>query len=159
MTTVDAQHLTEHSGLAFFLMSAFIYRKKEYAAVVIITNAATLMWRAIRLDGAIPNTITIYFLYIYAYSIFYFLIYSKIGIPPSCRYKELTQNENTLIELLATGNTQKEAGSELGIPLSTVSNMIKVIRKKTGYTTLNEVLYNAKDSTKSSIWRIANNRV
>lgn len=64
------------------------------------------------------------------YGFYYFLIYLNQDKKPISKFKRLTKEENTIIQHIANGMTQKEAGFELGYDKFKTNYIVKEIRKK-----------------------------
>lgn len=138
-TTLDPANMSDYSGSIFFIYSFHIIRKPGYAVFVSVASIACLTVRSIILVDTVPGTLIMIAVFAYIYAIYYFLIFKPTSVHPKVKIKSLSDKENKLLTLIGDGLTHKEAAYEMKITHTEASGIIKKIKKKTGYKTLNQL--------------------
>jgi hypothetical protein len=138
---LDPSNISDFSGSIFFIFAFHIINKKKYVIPIGIITAAALAIRATKISMTIYESFMILLAYVVVYALYYFIIYKKTEKPVSVRFSQLNKEENKILEHMASGLSQKEAGGELGYDKFHTNYIVKEIRKKTGYNSLYEILY------------------
>ena len=140
-TTIDPANDSDYSGAIFFIYSFHIINKHWYAVFVSVVSIACLTVRSIVLVDTVPGTLIMIAVFAYIYSIYYFLIFKPMKRKPAIHMKDLSREENRILECLSVGLSQKEAATKMGIRHTKAAYLIKQIKEKTGYTSLNQLFF------------------
>ena len=140
-TTLDPANDSDYSGAIFFIYSFHIINKHWYAVFLSVVSIACLTVRSIVLVDTVPGTLIMIAVFAYIYSIYYFLIFKPMKRKPAIHMKDLSREENRILECLSVGLSQKEAAANMGIKHTKAAYLIKQIKEKTGYTSLNQLFF------------------
>ncbi len=140
-TTIDPENISDYSGAIFFIASYHIVKKNWYAIVLIGISVGCLTIRSINAGDTISQVLVLIAVFFYIYAIYYFLIYKLMSNRPAINIEDLTAEENNMLQLLAKGLSQKEAAAEMDIKHTKAAYLIKQIKDKTGYVSLNQLFY------------------
>lgn len=140
-TTLDPANDSDYSGAIFFIYSFHIINKHWYAVFISVVSIACLTVRSIVLVDTVPGTLIMIAVFAYIYSIYYFLIFKPMKRKPAIHMKDLSREENRILECLSVGLSQKEAAAKMGIRHTKAAYLIKQIKEKTGYTSLNQLFF------------------
>ncbi len=140
-TSLDPENVSDYSGSIFFMFSFHIVKKKWYALVIIFTTMGAVAFRSIINGDTVSQAFVLLSVFFYIYAIYYFLIYKPMSNRPAIKIEDLTIEENNMLQLLAKGLSQKEAAAEMDIKHTKAAYLIKQIKDKTGYVSLNQLFY------------------
>lgn len=123
---------------------AFAQIKKPWAAIKLITiSALCVTARSIYIDDSIAGNVTMILVYLFVYGVYWFSIYlpSRKKEQPTVNCKELTENENFLLYYMTRGESQKTAGAKIGLNKSQANELMKSIKRKTGYDSVYQITF------------------
>lgn len=138
-TTLFANDVSNYSGALPFLFAYHQFRSKRFGMVILAITVVSISMRAITMGDTIPGNLIMVAVYMWAYAIYYICI--KILFPNGA-IAGLTKKEMRLLDLLAEGKIQKEIAGIMGVSNYDVWNMVKKIKEKTGYISLDQVMFN-----------------
>lgn len=139
--TLDAPNISDFSSAILFIYSVHLIKKHYYSVFILLLTVSIITIRSLLFKDTIPGSFIMVSVYLYIYTIYFMLIYSKAEVTTVVKFEGLTKEENQILRYMANGLSQKEAGFELGYDKFQTNYIVKEIRKKTGYNSLYEILY------------------
>lgn len=125
-----------------FLLSYDEIKKKPYGVILCIVSGVVIAYKTAISGDTTPQAILSIVLYTYLYTSFYIRFFKSKSLP-KIRIKNLTKKEKEIISLMASGYSQKTAGSEMGLDISQANELVKKIRKDTGIDSIYELMFKA----------------
>lgn len=149
---IDSPNISDLTAVLFFIFSFQLINNKKYAVIILIINILLIAVKASYKGMEIYQSFILLIGCASIYLMYYFIIYKDLDKKSNVKFKELTAEENKILEYMANGMSQKEAGYELGYDKYRTNYIVKEIRKKTGYDSLYEIMYRAgvKETSTSS---------
>lgn len=135
---VPSESLSDFSGSIFFVFAYHQIKKPWAVFTVLITTISCIVFRSITMGDTIQGNSLMILIYFLVYGIYWLTIYHPEKKESFCN---LCKEENKLLELMAEGLSQKEAGAVLGLDQSQANNYVKKIKRKTDSETLNQIMY------------------
>lgn len=126
-------------GIGFLILGYHSYQNIKTLIITIILSLLSLSFNVIISDETIPTII----LNILCASFFYLLWYDLVIKPQkgkSSISRSLSPEENQILTLISQGYSQKCAGAEMGLTQSEASELIKKVKRKTGYESLYQIM-------------------
>ncbi len=113
-TSIDPENISDYSGSIFFIYSYHMIKGRWYGIITIFLTIVSVTIRTIRTNEAIPQALIILLIYFFIYSIYYLIILKQFTKPIKSKLKNLTTDENTILELMCNGESQENAGAKIG---------------------------------------------
>lgn len=128
---LDAIDPNGFNSAIIFLMAYINNKKKHIAILVVFLSFTSIVYKS----GISLGTPSDAFLLLILYSYFFFSFYKEVIIhilmPFNTKLKQLSDDENKLLQLMCDGYSQENAGSEIGHKdKHTTSKAMKDIRQK-----------------------------
>lgn len=130
-TTINTPNISDYSGVLGFIIAFDLIKKRGYGITLMLIMAASLGLRLVISDETIPRTLAMIMIFAFWSISYYTVIYKHYPKPIKRSIKQLTEDENKLLQLMISGYEQQEAGKELGHNnKQKTSLMMKSIREK-----------------------------
>jgi Ca2+/Na+ antiporter len=141
ITTIDPNNASDYSGAMYFMFAFHRVKSKRYAIAIISITALSLSIRMTNFNMSIYQAFYMMLAFSASYMFYYFLIYRQYEQHIKSKIRCLTAEENKLLELLANGESQENAGSILGYNKSdTNKKLVRKIKDKMGRESLYEII-------------------
>lgn len=141
-TTMFSEIISDFSGSILFIFAYAQLKNGRTAVIVTVVTLISIFTRTL-LNNDVIGGVLMVVVYAYVYGLYYLIIEvenrnenNRLEIVKSIK----DQNEQ-LIKLMAIGYSQKEAAAEMGITQNQASNIIKRMKRDTGYSTLTQIMY------------------
>ena len=132
--TIRQPDMGDISGAFLFMAVYKLYKKNTVGILMIAISLVCVSIRSTILQATIYSSFGLLLGFLVLYFL-YFIVFCKKGLIL------LNKKEKSILNLMADGYSQKEAGYELGLDQSQANYLIKNIRDKNEDITLNQVLY------------------
>jgi DNA-binding CsgD family transcriptional regulator len=130
-TTINTPNISDYSGVLGFIIAFDLIKKNKYGIFLITIMAISLTTRLVISNETIPRSLAMVMIFSFWSISYYTVIYRNYPKPIKARIKQLSEEENKLLQLMCAGHSQQEAGRELGHKYKQVTNfMINDIREK-----------------------------
>lgn len=132
--TLEPNSNGDISGIIFFMFALSLFKNRIFRMIILSIVLISISIRSTIIDQTIFQTFS-YMMGVVLIIISYYKLFNKKSI------KNLTLQEIEILDLLAGGMSQKEAGYILGLDQSQANYLIKNIRKKCNNKPLNQVMF------------------
>lgn len=128
---IDAVDPNGFNSAIIFLMAYINNKKKHIAVLVIFLSFTSITYKYGTTSGTPSDAVLLMILYAYFFYSFYKEVILHIIMPFNIKLKQLSDDENKLLQLMCAGYSQQQAGKEIGHPHKQATNkMMNSIREK-----------------------------
>lgn len=131
LTLIDPANISDLTPSLLFIFAFHLVKKPKYSIVLFGITLIGISARATRMGMTVYQASILFLGFAFMYACYYFIIYRSLPKPINNSIKQLSEDENKLLQLMVSGYEQQEAGRELGHKnKQKTSLMMKSIREK-----------------------------
>jgi len=143
ITLIDSPNISDLTAALLFIFSYQLLKNIKYGIFVLSLNVIAIAFKATYKSMSIYQSFILLLGFSSIYILYYFIIFKNCT--PKVKLSDLTKQENQILSDIAAGKTQKEIASNMKISTNKVNDILKSVRKKTGISSLYQLMYEISD--------------